>query len=194
MRLSFIIIAFIFFSYTSNAQNNGFLVTIHGDTLRGIIKTINYDFAFEDQLDFEVETEDGKSLKLINQLVTEYAIQQSDPTGQVEWVHYYAQIKKYTREFLVPYMNGRARLYADFKSAFYTGQVPTQENHRNRNLVYYLALAGEEQLVLLSKNNFIDITKAKFQNCPELVKQIGNKYFQFNDIEGIVTYYNRLCR
>ena len=194
MRLLFFFAILISCPCTLFTQSNGYLITIKGDTLNGIITPISFNFGFEDQIDFEITMEDGTNLKFINQLVAEYAIQELGPSGQMEWVHYYAQIKRYTREFLIPYMDGRARLYADFKSAFFASQVPTQENHRNRNLVYYLAMAGEEKLIPLSKDNFEEVTKQKFQNCPELVNQIGDKFFQFDNIEGIVTYYNRLCQ
>ena len=192
-----IILTLLFLSSSlciSFSQDLGYLITIDGDTINGIVELEHFEFAFSDEPDFIVYTEDDKTLRFINQLISEYAVFQTSESGRKEWVNYYAQIRNQTREFLKPYLNGKARLYADFKNAWFANQTPNELNRKNRNLIYHLALAGEEKLIPLSKDNFIEITKHKFQNCPELVEQIGNKYFEFDNIEGIVSYYNRLCQ
>ena len=194
MRVLISILFFFTFARLALSQDPGYLITTSGDTLHGNIELVSFEFAFQEEPDFVIYQEDGTMLRFLNQLISEYGLFAADPiSGRRQWVHYYAQVKGHLREFLKPYLDGRARLYADFKNAWYAKIAPDEFNRKNRALIYHLALAGEEKLITLSKDNFIEITKEKFQNCPELVKQIGDKYFEFDNIEGIVSYYNRLC-
>ena len=67
-----------------------------------------------------------------------------------------------------------------------------QKHHIRKKLCYY-SLPTSTKLHAITRFNYKEKLKTMMADCPQLVRQLGQKHFRFKNIESIFAYYNRLC-
>lgn len=184
----------------SQKNRSGFLVTVEGDTLSGVIRMANGTRSSGQIGAFVIAQPDGTEKTIETKKVAQYTTGQDTETGEKNNQYFYAKKWPHNglRVFVHPEINGKAQLFflpdpekTEFKNpnkiVFVGGTEEVKAD------AYFISFPNTELIVRLKSENYEIALKQFLRDCPDVTAQIGKKKFRFRDLRNIIGYYNESC-